>query len=149
MPPKPRAAAGHDINRISWRDWKRFELDEIKSRETGESWQVIGENLTEIDVLLEVMKNDGQIVWHGVAPLHRGEISLWNHRFYNSPCASFNVPLMSFDAPIPTAHDDSEFGSPSPLFYDMTDYVEIALCNRGLFANCYMESMQIRSYMSM
>lgn len=73
MPPKPRAAAGHDINRISWRDWKRFELDEIKSRETGESWQVIGENLTEIDVLLEVMKNDGQIVWHGVAPLPVGK----------------------------------------------------------------------------
>jgi hypothetical protein len=120
--PSLAAAAGRDIDRISWRDWKRFELDESDSRGTGESWQVTVENLADIDVLWEVKKKDGQIVWHGFAPLRRGAPYSWNPRFHDGPEASFNLPRTIFDAPIPTADDDSKFESPSRFFRGLTDY---------------------------
>jgi hypothetical protein len=122
--PSLAAAAGRDIDRMSWRDWRRFELGESESRGTGESWQVTVENLADIDVLWEVTKKDtGQIVWHGFAPLRRGEPPRRsNLRFNDSPKASFNLPRTIFDAPIPTADDDSKFESPSPRFHGLTDY---------------------------
>jgi hypothetical protein len=106
----PALAAACD--NISWRQWKRFEMDESESRESGESWEVYGsDDLMDIDVLLEVTNNDnGAIVWHGCTPLERG------------PEATFNVPHMFFDAPKPDADDMLEFESPSPHFPGLTDY---------------------------
>lgn len=118
-------AVGPDnIDSFSWKDWCRFELSERESRERGESMSLTASHLEDIDVLLEVSMYGRGLVWHGCAPLQRGE-----HRMQNRivtrhcPGATFILhPLLSFDAPKPTAEDIHKFESPSPHFPGLTDY---------------------------
>lgn len=117
------AAVGpSNIDSIGWKEWCRFELGERKSRKCGDSWQVQASDLTDIDVLLEVKKNDGSLVWHGCMPLQRGDWRDRQRRYRECPETIFILPHICFDAPKPGADDYQSFESPDPYFPNLTMY---------------------------
>lgn len=92
------AAETNNYN-ITWKDWRRFELDEVEG--TGDRWSVRVSDLGgDIDVLLELKKRDGTVVWHGCTPLRRDP--------GDTPACVFAVPHTVLDVSKPQEGDAFE-----------------------------------------
>ena len=69
-------AVGEDnINTITWKQWCRFELNELDSMSKGQLLvNLHASDLNDIDVLFEMKRTDDEsIVWYGCSPLDPGD----------------------------------------------------------------------------
>mmetsp|Transcript_4091 Transcript_4091/g.5880 ORF Transcript_4091/g.5880 Transcript_4091/m.5880 type:complete len:211 (-) Transcript_4091:664-1296(-) len=92
---KQHPALAAASKKSTWKDWRRFELNEAESKSTGEQWQVVAEDIdSDIDVLIEFINTiDGNVVWHGCSPFRRIEGAC--------PKCKLTLPDISFSVPKP------------------------------------------------
>lgn len=97
-------AVGEDnINTITWKQWCRFELNELDSMSKGQLLAHLqAPNLDDIDVLFEMKRTDDEsIVWYGCSPLDPGDAGNCSSSEFTS------LPHMELDLSKP--HESDKF----------------------------------------
>ncbi len=103
----------NNINDITWRDWCRFEMGENSRNNIGNHWQLGASDLgSDIDVLFELKKNDGSVIWHSCKPLEGVP--------GDCPECHFRLPHIVLDSLMPK--DDDIFEEPDDRFPGLTSY---------------------------